>query len=193
MEGRAVFLDRDGVLVEDKGLITQALDVRILEGVPDALRQLHSRGYCLIVVSNQAVVARGLLSEKEVVCLHGQILQMLVDKGAPLLDAFYYCPHHPNATLASFRVACECRKPRPGMLFKAAYEHDIDLWKSVMIGDRLTDIIAGSTAGCRTVLVESGAHARVPIESADIVDISVEPSFRCASLAEAASWIIRST
>lgn len=192
MEGRAVFLDRDGVLVEDKGLITQALDVRILEGVPDALRQLHSHGYCLIVVSNQAVVARGLLSEKEVVRLNEQIIQMLVDKGAPLLDAFYYCPHHPNATLPYFRVACECRKPRPGMLFKAANEHGLDLRKSIMIGDRLTDIIAGARAGCRTVLVESGAHMRMPIESSDIVDISVEPSFRCASLAEAASWIIGS-
>jgi D-glycero-D-manno-heptose 1,7-bisphosphate phosphatase len=185
----AVFMDRDGVLIADTGLITAPQDIRVLEGVPGALQSLHAAGYRLVVVSNQAVVARGLLGEAQVSLLHEEVVRRLVDAGSPRLDGFFFCPHHPNATLAAYRVACDCRKPRPGLLLRAARELGLDLAASFMIGDRLTDVVAGKRAGCRTILVETGAHAEPPIDTVDRIDPATTPDWRCASLAEAVRWI----
>ncbi len=189
----AVFLDRDGVLIQDTGLITRTSDIRVIPGVPHALARLSEGGFLLIIVSNQAAVARGILSEEDVLVLQEEVTRMLVGDAAPRIDGFYFCPHHPNATLPSYRVACECRKPRPGLLLRAARELNISLSESFMVGDRVTDIIAGKSAGCTTILVESGAHQELPIETVDSVDASIKANFRCASLSEAASWILRTT
>lgn len=189
---RAVFLDRDGVLIADTGLITKVEDVHILDNVPEALWRLRTTGFRLIVISNQAVVARGLMSEEEVAKLQEEIGHLLVDAGAPPLDGFFFCPHHPRATVMSYRMVCECRKPRPGLLLRAAHEIGIDLLQSFMVGDRITDVIAGTRAGCRTVLLETGAHRAAAIETDEPIDFSAVPDYRCASLIEAASWIARS-
>lgn len=186
----AVLLDRDGVLIEDVHLLSQPGDIRIPAGVPQALQQLKEEGFLLIVISNQTVVARGLLSEEGVRGLQAQVECRLTEEGAPPLDGFYFCPHHPNATLPSYRVACECRKPRPGLLLRAAREKDIDLSASFVIGDRLTDIMAGARAGCRTVLVETGAHVAPFIETSEPIDITISPDYICRNLAEAARWVL---
>ena len=141
----AVFLDRDGVLIEDVHLLTRPEQVVIPPGVPAALRALGEAGFKLIVVSNQPVVARGLASEAEVRAVHTHMESLLQSAGAPPLDGIYFCPHHPNATLAAYRVDCDCRKPRPGLFRRAAAELDIDLSASFAVGDRITDIIAGAT------------------------------------------------
>lgn len=186
---RAVFLDRDGVLIAEKTAITGAADVHILDGVPRALSALSAAGFRLIVISNQTVVARGLLRPDEVRVLEEYIEDSLAAEGAPPLDGFFFCPHHPNATVPVYRTSCACRKPRPGLLFAASAAHAIDLATSYFVGDRPTDVAAGHRAGCRTILVESGAHAAAPIETVEPLE-AVAPDYVCADLAAAAAWIL---
>jgi D-glycero-D-manno-heptose 1,7-bisphosphate phosphatase len=186
----AIFLDRDGVLIEDIHLLTNPEDIRVLEGVPQALRSLQGTGFRLIVISNQAVVARGLLTEQEVYAINEKMEHLLEQAGGPHLDGFYFCPHHPNATLPAYRIACECRKPRPGLLLRAAREHNLNLGASFVVGDRITDIIAGARAGCRTVLVQTGKHMAPLIETVDLLDGSVQPDYVCSDLKAAAVWIL---
>ena len=186
-----IFLDRDGVLIEDVHLLSTPESIRVRDDVPQALVKLRDAGFRLMVVSNQTVVARGILTEPEMKLLHRQVEEALQDKSAPTLDGFYYCPHHPRATIQDYRVDCNCRKPRPGLLLRAATEQDIDLAGSFMIGDRMTDIIAGASTGCRTVLVETGQHLAPPIETSDPIDNSILPDHTCANLADAARWILQ--
>ena len=187
----AIFLDRDGVLIEDTDLLTSPDGIRMLEGVPTALGRLRASGFQLIVVSNQAVVARGLATEPEVELINRRIGELIEQGGGPRIDAFYYCPHHPKATLPAYRKVCDCRKPEPGMLLRAAREHEIDVKRSFMVGDRMTDIIAGAKAGTRTVLIQTGQHTAPPIETAEPLDPSIKPDHVCGSLAEAANWILK--
>jgi D-glycero-D-manno-heptose 1,7-bisphosphate phosphatase len=194
----AVFLDRDGVLVEDRGLLVDPAGIQILPGVPAALRKLKEAGFFLAVVSNQAVVARGLISLRDLDALNTRIRGLLQAAGAPPLDAAYFCPHHPEAALPQYRVVCDCRKPRPGSLLRAAREHGLDLAASFMIGDRMTDIAAGAAAGCRTVLLETGQHDAPPIVTALTPFPSpggrgedvCRPNHTCADLPAAAAWIL---
>lgn len=178
------------MLVEDRGLLVGAEDIRILEGVPEALASLHEAGFALVVISNQAVVARGLLSEAGMLELQGELEARLRGSGAPPLDGFYYCPHHPSATLPEYRVDCACRKPRPGLLLRAAQERGLDLARSFMVGDRLTDIQAGLGAGCRGIWVQTGRHGDEPIETREPLDAEAVPVYTCHSLALAAAWIL---
>lgn len=187
---RAVFLDRDGVIVEDRGLILAPEDFHVLPGVAEALTRLHASGFLRIVVSNQAVVARGLLSEPEVQALHAELEARLQAAGVPPLDGFYYCPHHPAATLPAYRVDCSCRKPRPGLLLQAAQDFDLDLAASFMVGDRPTDLQAGVRAGCRSVWVQTGRHGDRPIESAEPLDPGIRAAFVGTTLSEAVDWIL---
>lgn len=182
-----VFLDRDGVLVEDVGLLTRASDIRVLPGVPEALTMLRDAGHELVVVSNQTVVARGLLDEAQVETLHGEIERALVLAGAPRLDGFYFCPHHPHADVAAYRCECACRKPSPGLIARACDERGLDASTSVMVGDRPSDVLAGTRAGCRTVWVETGRHGDAPIVGAEA---HAQPDHRCADLLAAARWIV---
>jgi D-glycero-D-manno-heptose 1,7-bisphosphate phosphatase len=185
----AVFLDRDGVLVQDVDLLIRREDMRLLAGVPEALGLLKRAGYSLNVVSNQTVVARGLASETEVFALNEHLQHMIEQAGGPHLDGWYFCPHHPKANVPAYRLNCECRKPQPGMLLRAARELDLDLSASFMVGDRITDIIAGSAAGCSTILVQTGKHLEHPIETVEPIDASILPDYVCADLSAAVRWI----
>jgi D-glycero-D-manno-heptose 1,7-bisphosphate phosphatase len=186
----AVFLDRDGVLVEDRDLLVRAEDLRVLAGVAEALGRLKAAGFRLLVISNQAVVARGMIAEAAVVEIHREMSRLLELAGAPALDGIYFCPHHPQATLPEYRVDCECRKPRHGSLLRAAREHDLDLAASFMVGDRITDVICGQRAGCRTVLLQSPANAASPIIGLEPSDDVVRPDYVCCDLKTAADWIL---
>ena len=186
----AVFLDRDGVLVEDCDLITRPEQFRVLPGVPEALARLQRAGFALVVVSNQAVVARGLATEDEVEQLNVHLERVLVRAGAPPVERWYFCPHHPAATLPAYRVDCACRKPRPGMLERAACELGLDLRASFMVGDRWTDVAAGARAGCRTVLVETGQHLAPPIQTSESLEASIRADAIRGGLREAAEWIL---
>jgi D-glycero-D-manno-heptose 1,7-bisphosphate phosphatase len=187
MKERALFLDRDGVVVrDDETPGPRALEV--LPGAAEAIRAARAAGFRVIVVTNQTAVARGTMTEEDVRAEHERLGAALAREGA-VIDAFYFCPHHPSATRAEYRVACDCRKPRPGMLLAAAKEHDLDLAASVMIGDRASDVAAGQRAGCRTILVESGMHLAPPIESPDRFD-EVRPDAKAPDLAAAVRAIL---
>jgi len=186
----AVFLDEDGLLIEDRGLLIAAAEIRILEGVPRALTRLKAAGFWLVVVSNKAVVARGLITEREVDALHAELGRLLEQAGAPGLDAIYFCPHHPDADLPAYRVLCECRKPRPGLLLRAAQQHQLSLSASFMVGDRMTDVAAGVRAGCRTVLVQGPQSQAPAIVTAEPLE-DAQPDFTCTSLSEAVDWILK--
>lgn len=188
-KSNAIFLDRDGVLIRDNGLMTKEEEIELLPDVGNALVMFALMQYKLIVISNQPVVARGLISENEVRSLHKFLELKIEQETSVTLDDFFFCPHHPDATIEKYRVRCTCRKPEPGMLYDAATKHSIDLTKSYMIGDRITDCIAGHSAGCTTVQVLTGMHTEPPIRSFSNVDYSYKPDFTCNSLFEAAQWI----
>jgi D,D-heptose 1,7-bisphosphate phosphatase len=152
MSNKAIFLDRDGTLIEDPGYINHPDQVKLLDGVAEALIELRAMGYLLIVVTNQSVVARGIVSEKVLGEIHNRLRQLLTEKGA-YLDQIYYCPYHPDGVIPKYRKESEWRKPNPGMLLAAADEMDIDLSQSWNIGDGSRDIEAGLRAGCKTILI----------------------------------------
>jgi D-glycero-D-manno-heptose 1,7-bisphosphate phosphatase len=159
-DSRAVFLDRDGTIVEllydkENGYIDSAVkadQLRLIPGVVDALRRLRSAGYKLILVSNQPGVAKGRISFDEFQATRQRFDQLLNREGISFDDE-YYCLHHPNALLAEYRKACECRKPKPGLILKAAKEYNLNLNLCYMVGDDLLDIRAGKAAGCNTILI----------------------------------------
>ena len=154
MSQRAVFLDKDGTLVEDVPYNVDPEQIRLTVGVVD-LQQLHHCGYLLIVISNQSGVARGYFPEAALVAVEQRSRQLLAQLNIPLTD-FYYCPHHPDGTVTNYAIACDCRKPAPGLLLQAAQDYDIDLRQSWFIGDILHDVEAGRRAGCKTILIDNG-------------------------------------
>ncbi len=186
----AVFLDRDGVIVPDEGLLNDCGHVRLLDGVPDALTRLRNGGFDLVVITNQPIIARGLAVEDDVIAVNETIRRRIEAAGGPPLAHFYFCPHHPRASVDEYRIDCDCRKPKPGLLRRAAAEHGLDLRASYMIGDRITDIIAGAAAGCQTVLIESGRHLDPPIETSVEINFNIKPGFICVDLGAAAEWIV---
>lgn len=186
----AVFLDRDGVLVRDTAPVSSLDKVEILPGVPRALHRLHDAGYRLVVITNQAIVARGKLSEPALLELQHEIGRRIIAGGGPPLDGFYFCPHHPHADLPAYRIDCDCRKPRPGLLLRAAAELHLDPSASFMVGDRMTDIEAGHRAGCRTLWVQTGAHTEARIQTRDAASPDLRADHICAGLPEAVDFIL---
>jgi D-glycero-D-manno-heptose 1,7-bisphosphate phosphatase len=151
----AVFIDRDGTIIEEAGYLDRLDRLVFYPYAFDAIRLLNRAGYGVVIVTNQAGVGRGIFGEQFVQDTHAVIAARTAEAGA-VVDAFYYCPHHPDATVARYRVACDCRKPAPGMLRKAAADHDLDLARSFAIGDKWSDVQAGEAAGARGLLVRTG-------------------------------------
>jgi D-glycero-D-manno-heptose 1,7-bisphosphate phosphatase len=155
MSRPAVFMDRDGTVCEEVGYVNHVSRSRLLPRSAEAVRLVNEAGFFAVLVTNQSGVARGLFDEALVRAVHEQLAQSLASAGARL-DAFYFCPHHPREGHPPYRVECECRKPLPGMLTRAAREHDLDLGASWMVGDSLVDLEAGAAAGASTVHVLTG-------------------------------------
>ncbi len=151
----AVFLDKDGTLIEDVPFRSDGLSIHVLPGVLEGLRLLHRAGFVLVVVTNQAGVAQGTLSDDQIQHMEVSLRMVLSTFQIPLAG-FYYCPHHPDGVVERYAIRCLCRKPRPGMLMQAASELSLDLEQSWMVGDILHDVEAGRWAGCRTVLIDNG-------------------------------------
>ncbi len=152
MSNKAIFLDRDGTLIEDPGYLNHPDQIKLLEGVAEALIELRNMGYMLIVTTNQSAVARGVVSEKILGEIHNRLRQLLTERGASL-DQIYYCPFHPDGVIPKYCKESDWRKPNPGMLLAAADEMDIDLSQSWSIGDSSRDVEAGLRAGCKTILI----------------------------------------
>jgi D-glycero-D-manno-heptose 1,7-bisphosphate phosphatase len=149
---RAAFLDRDGTLIHDAEYLDAPEKVRVLPGAASAIRLLNANGVLAVVVTNQSAVARGLVTEAVLETIHERMRAVLAAEGA-YLDDLLYCPHLPEGVVAPYARTCACRKPEPGMILEAARRHQVDLARSVVIGDALRDIEAGRRAGCRTVLL----------------------------------------
>lgn len=183
---KAVFIDRDGTLIEDKGYLGDPEKVVLLEGAGEALRRLREAGYRIVLVTNQSGVARGYYPEDAVGEVHERMCRLLEAEGGQI-DAIYYCPYHPKGTVERYAVDSPLRKPSPGMLLEAARDLDIDLKKSWMIGDGFRDVIAGRRAGCRTILLPAMLEAS-RVEGAR--DPEAEPDFEATTLAEAVDIVL---
>jgi D-glycero-D-manno-heptose 1,7-bisphosphate phosphatase len=143
---RALFLDRDGVLNVDHGYISRPEQFEVIDGVFDALRHAQALGYVLVVVTNQSGIARGYFTAAHYRALEDHMRTVFSAEGITFAG-IYHCPHHPEGSVAALAVACDCRKPGPGMILQAAREHDIDLDASIMVGDKQSDIAAARAAG----------------------------------------------
>ena len=154
---KCIFLDRDGTLNVYKGFLTDIEELELIPGTAEALKCINSSEYLAIVITNQPVIARGGCSVQELEEIHNKLETLLGKEGA-YIDALYYCPHHPDKGFEGerpeYKIECDCRKPKPGMLLKAAEDYNIDLSQSIMIGDGKNDMEAGKAAGCQTILVD---------------------------------------
>jgi D-glycero-D-manno-heptose 1,7-bisphosphate phosphatase len=164
----AVFIDRDGVITEDPPHYAHRLDqLQIIPGSAKAIQRLNVHNVRVIVITNQSGVARGYYTEDDVKIFNEGMKVLLAKEGAHV-DAIYYCPHHPDAMIERYRLNCECRKPKPGMLFSAASQFDINLAKSFVVGDKGSDIRAGEAAGCNTILVLTG-HGKDEVKNMNLI------------------------
>lgn len=153
---KAIFLDRDGTINKYVGFLRDINEFELIDGVNEAIKKINVSGYLAIVITNQPVIARGEVTYEELNEIHNKMETLLGNQGA-YLDSIYYCPHHPDSgfdgEVKELKIDCDCRKPKPGLLLKAAEELNIDLSQSWMIGDSKNDIIAGKSAGCKTALI----------------------------------------
>jgi|SRR5579884_1499702 len=186
MMTRAVFLDKDGTLVEDVPYNVDPAQIRLMPGSVEGLQALHGAGFRLVVISNQSGVARGYFAESALHAVAEHLRKLLAEAGVPLAG-FYYCPHHPDGTVPAYTQPCSCRKPAPGLILQAAEELGINLEQSWFIGDILNDIEAGRRAGCRAILLDNG-H-----ETEWLGGSLREPHHTVRDLAEAARTILELT
>ena len=179
---RAIFLDRDGTINIYKGFLRNIHDFELIQGIGSAIRTINKQGYLVLVVTNQPVIARGELSKEELEEIHNRMETELGKEGA-YLDGIYVCPHHPDkgyeGEVAELKFDCACRKPKPGMLLRAAKDFNINLEESWMVGDSESDIKAGRAAGCRTALVGGEDYGQdvTVVSVADFVEHFVKESF----------------
>lgn len=187
MSRPAVFLDRDGTLTEEVGYVNHPRRLRLLPRSARAIRRLNEAGIAAIVVTNQAGVARGYFSEEVLQAVNAALVAQLEHEGAHL-DAIYVCPHHPTEGEPPYRVDCDCRKPKPGLLHRAAADHGLDLTRSTLVGDRPSDLVAARAVGAAAVLVLTGyglgeweyRRARFPLE----------PDHVAPDLLDAVEWVL---
>ena len=148
-------MDRDGTLTEEVGYVNHPARLRLLPRSAAAVRRLNAAGVAVVVVTNQAGIARGYFSPDVLAAVNAALVAQLKDEGAHL-DGVYVCPHHPTEGEPPYRMVCECRKPKPGLLLRASADLGLDLVRSTLVGDRASDLVAGRAAGTRSVLVLTG-------------------------------------
>lgn len=172
----AVFFDRDGTINEESGYLSNPDDLSLIKGAAEAVKRLNSIGIKVIVISNQSGVGRGFFSEEDLARVNKRLADLLSSHGARI-DAIYYCPHHPEDD-------CKCRKPKPGLLKKAALELSIDLTRSYVVGDKGTDVELAGNAGSKGILVKTG------FGSSQLETRSIAPIFVAEDILDATMWII---
>ncbi|HVX28751.1 MAG TPA: HAD family hydrolase [Parafilimonas sp.] len=180
---KAVFIDRDGTLIKN---VPYNANPALIEFLPDAIETLSvlkKNKFLLILISNQSGVARGFFSVEQLEEMHDVIQQTLSNFNVKL-NAIYYCPHHPEGKIKEYAIECKCRKPKPGLILKAATKYNIDLNNSWMVGDILNDVEAGNAAGCKTILLDNGN------ETEWIVNEKREPAFTVESWRMIAQTIV---
>lgn len=180
---KAVFLDKDGTLVENVPYNADPRVMTLLAGAREGLQSLRDGGFQFVVISNQSGVARGYFRERELLRVKRRLRTMFSEIGVPLLG-FYYCPHAPDGVLPDYAITCSCRKPAPGLLLDAARRHGIDLSRSWLVGDILDDVEAGHRAGCRSILLQNNHETEWVMTETRV------PDFTASDLVEAASIIL---
>ncbi|WAL61742.1 D-glycero-alpha-D-manno-heptose-1,7-bisphosphate 7-phosphatase [Thermocoleostomius sinensis] len=183
MSQSAVFLDKDGTLIENVPYNVDITRIRLCSGVLAGLSLLSKANYPLFVISNQSGIARGYFSEADLIAVE-DCLQSQLAPSEVALNGFYYCPHLPDGCISAYAIECDCRKPRPGLLQQAARDHAIDLSCSWFVGDILHDVEAGRAAGCRTILIDNGNETEWHLSPARL------PHHIVADFAEAAQIIL---
>ena len=182
----AGFLDRDGTLIEERGYLDRLDLLEVFPFTPDAIRLLNRAGFATVVITNQAAIGRGIIDEAFLKEVHATIDARLT-AGHARIDAYYFCPHHPEATLDRYRQVCGCRKPAPGLIEQACRDLQLDPSRSVMVGDRWLDVGCGRAAGTRTVLVRTGHGGH----EADHPPKDEHADAILNNLMEAVGWILR--
>ena len=183
---RAVFLDKDGTLIQDVPYNCDPALIRLMPNCINGLRAIAAAGFLLIVVTNQSGIALGLIPESSMSRVETRLRELLRSAGIEVAG-FYYCPHLPESKILQYRRECDCRKPMPGMLHRAAAELQLDLAGSWMIGDILDDVEAGRRAGCRTILVANGHEDQWRITPVRVPDYAVPDIDQAALMIEAAA------
>ena len=181
----AVFLDRDGTIVREVNYLSRIEDLELLAGAGEAIARLNRLGLPVILVSNQSGVARGLFDTAFVERCHHRLQELLAPCGAHI-DAFFFCPHHPTAGRPPYRKTCDCRKPAPGMLWRAARQFDLELKNSFVIGDKECDLELAAAVGARGILVATGYGRQT---AAEMTKRGTPPDPFCRDLNAAVDWI----
>ncbi len=182
MKHSAIFLDRDGTLNRDTGYVHRVEDLQLLDGVVAGLQQMKTLGFQLFITTNQSGIARGYFTEAEMHAFNRALIEILAAQGVTIAG-IYFCPFHPTEGVGEYRRESPLRKPACGMIKQAAAEHELDLRRSFAIGDKKSDILAGQVAGCRTILVMTGAGGRGE------ADLEARPDFVAADLVAASQFI----
>jgi len=183
---RCIFIDRDGTINRYTGLLTDKKNLILEDTAAEAIRRINKSVYLSIVITNQPVIARGMISENELMDIHNHMEKLLGAEGA-YVDDLYYCPHHPDkgyeGEVSELKIVCDCRKPSPGMIYRAAREHNINLKDSWIIGDTTSDIMTGKNARIRTILVKTG-------EAGKDNKYDVTPEYIADNLLDAVNFIL---
>jgi D-glycero-D-manno-heptose 1,7-bisphosphate phosphatase len=182
----AVFFDRDGTLNEEIGYLGDPARVRLLAGAPEAVAAARSAGFATVIITNQSGIARGLLTEAQVQAVNARVVANLKLHHAEI-DAVYYCPHHPEGTVEAFRGRCDCRKPAPGLLKRAAVECGLDLAASYVIGDKASDVGLAAQAGAKGLLVRTG-YGNAEIEK--LAARGYQAAYVADGVFDAVQWIL---
>lgn len=180
MRKSCVFLDRDGVLIKDVGYLKNPDDIIILPDSIDALKKLKSSGYLLIIVTNQAGVAKGFFGIKELEAVNGRLMEIYKKNGVEI-DDLYFCPHHENGTVQPYNIKCSCRKPETGMVIEGIKKFEIDPKTSFMVGDKDSDILLAKNSGLKSFYIQNSMYEH---------DENIKPDFFVSSLREASHIIL---
>ena len=186
MLNKAIFIDRDGTLIEDRGYICDFSQVKIFPFSFEAVKVINENGFKVIVITNQSSIARGICTEYQVQKLHNKMEELFRSKRA-IINAFYYCPFYEHGVIEKYKKRDECRKPFPGMILEAAKDLNIDLSESFMIGDNIKDVIAGCKADCKTILVKTGNWSKT---KKDLKLSKIKPDFISDNVLKASIKVI---
>lgn len=184
----AVFIDRDGTVTEEVGYLNNVERLKLIKGTSHAIKLLNKKGLKAIVVTNQAGVARGYFPEELIHKAHERLKKLLSRSGA-YLDGIYYCPHHPDGNNEKYRKICDCRKPNPGMIEMASDELDIDINRSYVVGDKLSDVSLAHNVGAKGILVLTG-YGKGELEYLS-GEFKQKPDYVAEDLRDAVKWILK--
>jgi len=179
-KNKCVFLDRDGVLIEDVGYLKNIEDIIIMPNSIEALRILKNKGFLLIIVTNQAGIAKGFFNMDDLTAVHARLLEIYKDAGI-LIDDLYFCPHHDKGTVEPYNICCSCRKPKTGMVLKGVEKFNIDTGMSFMVGDKDSDIMLAKNSGLKSFYIRNSMYEH---------DKNIVPDFYVDDLKKAAEIII---